>query len=84
MTESDEPGLLCFHSLTTLLQYADPQRTFRFVHTLGSRARSCGVIAHYHLDPAAHDAPTVATLEPLFDVVVDLTEADGPTLTALR
>jgi len=84
MSASDEPGLVCFHSLTTLLQYADPQRVFRFVHTLGGRARSCGAITHYHLDPTAHDPATVATLEPLFDVAVDLAETDAPTLTALR
>lgn len=61
--------LLCFHTLTTLLQYADLQSVYRFVHVLTGRVRSSGGRAHFHLDPSAHDDRTVNTLLALFDGV---------------
>lgn len=84
LSETDGRIVVCFHSLTVLLQYADLQRVFRFVHTLSGRMRACGALAHFHVDPAAHDERTITTLEPLFDVAVEFTDADGPTLTDLR
>jgi hypothetical protein len=69
----DDDALACFHSLTALLQYAEPQRVFRFVHLLQNRLDAT---THYHMDAAAHDAQTVATLRPLFDAVVEY-DADG-------
>jgi hypothetical protein len=64
------PTVLAFDSVTALLQYADLQRVYRFLHTLKGRLGSADAISFYHLDPAAHDSRTVATLRPLFDVVV--------------
>lgn len=66
--------LLCFHTLTTFLQYADLQTVYRFIHVLTGRVRSAGGIGHYHLDPSAHDQRTINSLSGLFDAVV---EADG-------
>lgn len=63
--------LLCFHTLTTFLQYADLRSVYRFVHVLTGRVRSAGGRAHYHLDPTAHDERTVNTLLALFDAVVE-------------
>lgn len=60
---------VCFHSLTTLLQYADVQRAFRFLHVLTGRVRSIDGSAHYHMDPSAHEEQTVNTLTTLFDGV---------------
>lgn len=62
---------LCFHTLTTLLQYADLRSVYRFVHALTGRVRSVRGVAHYHLDPAAHDERTVNTLLALFDAVAE-------------
>lgn len=62
---------LCFHTVTTLLQYADLRSVYRFVHVLTGRVRSARGVAHYHLDPAAHDERTVNTLLALFDAVVE-------------
>lgn len=62
---------LCFHTLTTLLQYADLRSVYRFVHALTGRVRSARGVAHYHLDPAAHDERTVNTLLALFDAVAE-------------
>lgn len=67
---------LCFHTLTTFLQYADLRSVYRFLHVLTGRVRLAGGIGHYHLDPAAHDHRTVNTLLALFDAVVER-EANG-------
>lgn len=65
----------CFHSVTALLQYADLQRTFRFLHALTTRVPS-GAVMHYHLTPDAHDPRTRSTLRTLFDLVIEV-DADG-------
>lgn len=66
--------VVCFHSLTTLLQYVDLQRAFRFLHVVTGRVRATEGLAHYHVDPSAHDARTINTLKTLFD---GLAEWDG-------
>ncbi|PSP96710.1 hypothetical protein BRC94_11835 [Halobacteriales archaeon QS_5_70_17] len=63
--------VVCFDSLTALLQYVSLQRAYRFLHVLTGRAAAVGARSHYHLDPGAHDDRTVATLTSLFDAVVD-------------
>ena len=68
--KSDAPVVVCFDSLTVLLQYVDLQRTFRFLHVLSGRAASMGVSIHYHLDPTTVDSQTLATLTSLFDATV--------------
>jgi len=62
---------LCFHTLTTLLQYADLRSVYRFLHVLTGRVRVIDGVAHYHLDPAAHDERTVNVLLGLFDAAVE-------------
>lgn len=74
---------LCFHSLTTLLQYASDERVFRFLHVLTRRLRSLDAVGHYHLDPTAVDDRTVHTFLQLFDAVVKL-ESDGSTSVMTR
>jgi len=66
----DRPIRVCFHSLTTLLQYVDVERAFRFLHVLTGRFDEAGARAHFHLDPGAHEPREVNTLKPLFDAVV--------------
>lgn len=63
--------VVCVHSLSTLLQYADLQRVFRFLHVLTGRVRSADALAHYHMDPAAHDGQTRNTLSTLFDGIAE-------------
>lgn len=74
LSDWDDDGnrlLLCFHTLTTFLQYADLRSVYRFVHVLTGRIREAGGVGHYHLDPTAHDEQTVNTLLGLFDAVVE-------------
>lgn len=67
--ESDGSVLVTLDSLTVLLQYVDLKRAFRFLHVLVNRVKSAGAVGHYHMDPAAHDDQTVATLTSVFDAV---------------
>lgn len=75
--EVDESApVLCFHNLTTLLQFVEIEKAFRFLHVLQGRVRSAGAQAHYHIDPNDHAEAAVHTLEPLFDFTVRF-DADG-------
>lgn len=69
--DDDALTALCFHSVTGLLQYADLQRAFQFLHVLTKRIEAVGGIAHYHMDPTAHDGRALATIRSLFDAVVE-------------
>lgn len=66
----------CFHSLTALLQYADVQTVYKFLHVLTGRFATAGVTAHFHLDPAAHDDQTINTLKSLFDAVAEFDDGE--------
>ena len=66
------PTVACFDSLTALLQYADLQTVYKFLHVLTGRFEAANVTAHFHLDPDACDTQTVSTLTSLFDTVVEL------------
>lgn len=68
----------CFDSITALLQYADPDRVYQFLHVVTDRAARLDATAHYHVDPAAHDEQTLATLRSLFDAQVDATAGPDP------
>lgn len=73
---NDKQTVVCFHSLTPLLQYAETRRVFQFIHVLTRRVASTGAIAHYHMDPTAHDERAVRTLSSLFDEIVDECSTD--------
>ena len=77
--DDDEHIAVCFDGITSLLQYADLQRAFRFLHVVTGRVKTVGGVGHYHLDPEAHDPQTLATLKGLFDAVVEVD--DEGTLT---
>lgn len=65
--EADDRIVVRFDSLTMLLQYADLQRAFRFLHVLVDRIERVGATGVFHMDPAAHDDRELATLRTLFD-----------------
>lgn len=72
----DGQTVVCYHSLTHLLDYVDLQTAFRFLHVLLGRIAAADARAHFHLDPERHDRETVGTLSLLFDDVVSVDE-DG-------
>jgi len=66
------PVTVCFDSLTAMLQYVDFETAYEFLHTLTGQFHAADARAHFHLDPAAHDAATVAALTSLVDAAVAL------------
>lgn len=66
---TDNQILVYFDSLTSLLQFAELNRVYRFLHVLCGRVKSVDGHAYYRLDPDAHDSQTVATIQNLMDDV---------------
>lgn len=64
--------VICFDSITALLQYVDAQRAFRFFHIVTARVSAVEATAHYHIHPDALDEQTVNTLQTLFDALVKI------------
>jgi hypothetical protein len=64
--DDDARTHVCFDSLTTLLQYVDTERVFQYLHVTTKRVEAVDGVAHYHIDPNAHDDQTLATIEGLF------------------
>lgn len=64
--------VVCFDSLTALLQYASVDRVFRFLHVFTRRVQVVDAVAHYHLDPDAHATEDMAALKSLFDEQIEL------------
>ena len=48
--------IVYFDSLTVLLQFAELNRVYRFLHVLTGRIKSVDGRAYYRLDPEAHDS----------------------------
>jgi hypothetical protein len=69
-------SIVCFHSLTDLLENTELNQVFQFLHVLMGRLSSAGAISHFHLDSRTSDDRTVNTLRPLFDAVLEVDE-DG-------
>jgi hypothetical protein len=69
--DDDARTHVCFDSLTTLLQYVDTKRAFQYLHVTTKRIESAVALAHYHIDPNAHDEQTLATIGSLFSDVFE-------------
>ena len=66
-----EDAVVCFDSLTTLLQHVDTETAYEFLNVLTGQLHAADASAHFHLDPAAHDSRTVDALTSLFDAIVE-------------
>ena len=78
-TAPDRQVAVCFQSVSTLLQYVDVPQAFEFLDVVTQRCEASDAIAHYHLDPQAHDESTIETLVDLFDVVVEYEDGEWAT-----
>lgn len=78
LESADGSVVVCFESLTSMLQYVDLQTAYEFIHVLTGQLYAADSLAHFHLTPDAHDDRTVTTLTSLFDAVVTV---DGDTRT---
>jgi len=68
--DEDERIVVDFDSLTTLLEYAPRESVFKFVNVLNGRMDAADAVAHYHMDPDAHDDQEISTFKTLMDAVV--------------
>jgi hypothetical protein len=62
--------VVCFQSLTELLEYNALEDVFQFLHLLTHQVRSTDAVAHFYLDPTVHDDEMIRTIKALFDTVV--------------
>jgi len=61
--------VVCFDSLTVLLQYVDRETAYEFLNAVTGHLYAADATAHFHLDPSAHDTQTIDALASLFDAV---------------
>jgi len=66
-----EDIVLCFDSLTVLMQYVDRETAYEFLNAVTGHLYAADARAHFHLDPTAHDRRTVDALASLFDAIVE-------------
>jgi hypothetical protein len=66
--------VVCFDSVTAMLQYVDFETAFEFIHTVTGQLYAANARAHFHIDPTAHDEETVAAIASLFDATVTIAE----------
>lgn len=71
---------LCFNSLTDLLATNDPETVFQFTHILTKLCEKVDMIAHFHVDPDAHEERIVRAFANLFDQEFSEFEADEEAL----
>jgi hypothetical protein len=67
---------LCFDSLTPVIADYDEAEIRRFLGDLTETVERVDGMAHYHL-PAEYDSETVASVEHMFDAVVEVRRTDG-------
>jgi len=72
----ETPPVVCFDSLTAMLQYVDVETAYEFLHAITGQLYAADARAHFHIDPTAHDRTTVDSIASLFDAVVEF-GADG-------
>lgn len=66
--------VVCFHSVTSLLQHVSTDRAYQFLHSFTNSVREFGAHAHYHVNPRAHDRRDIERLTTLFDAVHEPSE----------
>lgn len=75
--DAPERTMICIHSVTALVQYAEFTQAFKFLHELTNEVEQTNAVAHYHMDPSAHEDKTVGKIKRLFDTVVRVDSDDS-------
>lgn len=83
-SDAGGPTVVCFDSLTALLQTGELERIYRFLHVLTARIGTAGAVAYFHFDPDAHDRRTAATVDSLFDATAESDDGDGERTWTVR
>ncbi|MEF8800905.1 MAG: hypothetical protein V5A38_03305 [Halolamina sp.] len=79
LTEWEDNGnrtIVCFDSLTALLQYVELDTAYEFLHILTGRMAALDAFAHFHMDPDAHDKQTVESISTLMDAIVEADDGE--------
>ena len=63
---------LHINSLSAILMYSNIQTVFRFMHVFTGRIKVAGSLGIFVMDSGMHDEHTIATLQQLFDGVVEI------------
>ena len=71
-----EDPLVCFDSLSVLLQYVDRETAYEFLNAVTGHLYAADASALFHLDPNAHDTQTVDALGSLFDAIVECEDGE--------
>ncbi|PCR91451.1 DUF7504 family protein [Natrinema ejinorense] len=82
--KTDAETVVCFDSITGLLQYTNQKSLFRFLRVITRRIEHVDGIAHFHLDPDAHDRKTISTIKTPFDAIVQPDTAGGGVTVSTR
>ena len=67
---NDNPTILCFSSLTELLEYNSSEKTWKFLHISVSQLSSSSVSGHFHMDIRGHSNQTIQKFKELFDLTL--------------
>ena len=73
----DAPVILCFDSLSALLQYVPTETLYRFLHVLTGRVEDGDGVGFYHVDPTIHDESVINTVAQLCDTRLDCDPETG-------
>jgi len=68
--------VVCFDSLTAMLQYVTVETAYEFIHTITGQLYAADARAHFHIDPTAHDSQTVDSIASLFDATIRLGDGE--------
>lgn len=78
-SDTGEQTVVCFDSITPLLQYNDENQVYRFLDVTTKRLTQVCAVSHAHIDPNVCDEPTLHQIMNVFDTVVEPTgDASGP------
>ncbi|WP_436911219.1 DUF7504 family protein [Halosimplex marinum] len=80
--DAPDRTVVCFQSVTTLLQYVDLDSAAEFLDVVAERCAATDAVAHYHLDPQAHDDEAIERLDDLFATTVAFEDGEWTVRTA--
>lgn len=78
---TEERSFVCIHSVTTLFDSFNRERVVTLIDALNRSVESMDVISHHHVDPTEHSEEILATLRPLYEVVIEHDSDYGWTVT---
>ncbi len=69
--DDDGGTVVCFYSLTTLLETVGVERLLRFLNILTNRLAAADAVGQFYLDRSEHDDQTIYMLQSVFEDVVE-------------